>query len=170
MVKIWAWPIWSWTLNLTVSQDWVDGINWFFAVWYKFMQIKWKFENFWDGHGQKWVWPVWWCDYKSWLYFRCFESTDVINWFFAYWYRFTKMKSWSKFFCLCMVKYGCDHGTGHETLKLTVSQKWTDGINWFFACWYKFRKAICWFNKFCIVMVKNGHDHLVQETLKSAVS
>ena len=21
-------------------------------------------ENFWDGHGQKWIWPVWWWDFK----------------------------------------------------------------------------------------------------------
>ena len=29
-----------WTLKLTVSEEWADGINWFFACWYKFMQIK----------------------------------------------------------------------------------------------------------------------------------
>ena len=29
-----------WTLKFTVSQEWTDGINWFFACWYKFMQIK----------------------------------------------------------------------------------------------------------------------------------
>ena len=38
-----------WTLKLTVSQEWPDGINWFFASWYKFTQIK----RWMSGHGQK---------------------------------------------------------------------------------------------------------------------
>ena len=29
-----------WTLKLTVSQECINGINWFFACWYNFMQIK----------------------------------------------------------------------------------------------------------------------------------
>ena len=28
------------TLKFTLSQEWTDGINWFFACWYNFMQIK----------------------------------------------------------------------------------------------------------------------------------
>ena len=61
------------------------------------------------------------------------EWTDVINWFFACWYRFTKIKSWSNIFWMGMVKSGCCQ-SGHRNLKLTVSQNWADGINWFFAC------------------------------------
>ena len=41
-----------------------------------------------------------------------------------------------------------DQKSGHGTLKLTVSQKWTDEINWFFACWYKFSKTKSWFDDF----------------------
>ena len=26
--------------KFTLSQEWTDGINWYFACWYKFMQIK----------------------------------------------------------------------------------------------------------------------------------
>ena len=29
-----------WTLKLTVSQECINGVNWFFACWYNFMQIK----------------------------------------------------------------------------------------------------------------------------------
>ena len=29
-----------WNLKLTVSQECINGINWFFACWYNFMQIK----------------------------------------------------------------------------------------------------------------------------------
>ena len=35
------------------------------------------------------------------------EWTDGINWFFACWYRFTKIKSWSKMFSVDIVKNGC---------------------------------------------------------------
>ena len=45
------------TLKLTVSQEWTDGINWFFAYWCNFTQIK-RWLSFWDEHVQKWVWPV----------------------------------------------------------------------------------------------------------------
>ena len=48
-----------WTLSSTVSQEWTDGINWFFAcLWYVCANQK-LIENFWDGYGQKWVWTVW---------------------------------------------------------------------------------------------------------------
>ena len=62
------------------------------------------------------------------------EWADKMNWFFACWYRFTKLKVDQKFFGGGMAKNGCSQ-TGHGTLELTVSQKWTDGINWFFTCW-----------------------------------
>ena len=29
-----------WTLKLTVTQEWIDGINWFFGCWNKFMLLK----------------------------------------------------------------------------------------------------------------------------------
>ena len=44
------------TLKLTVSQKWTDGINKFFACWYKFRKAKSWFNDFWmgmvkNGHG-----------------------------------------------------------------------------------------------------------------------
>ena len=78
------------------------------------------------------------------------------NWFFAYWFRFKEIKSWSNFFLGRHGINGCGQ-SGHETLKLTVSQKWTYEINWFFACWYKFRKAESWFKDFWVGIVKNVH-------------
>ena len=71
------------------------------------------------------------------------------------------------FFWVDMVKCGCGH-SGHGTLILTVSQKWTDGVNWFFVCWYKFRKAKSWFNDSWVGKVRNSHGLSVHETLKSA--
>ena len=67
-----------------------------------------------------------------------------------------------------MVKNKCDQ-SGHETLKLTVSQEWIDGMNWFFAYWCKFRKAESYFNDFRVDVVKNLCGHLVHETLKFAI-
>ena len=61
------------------------------------------------------------------------EWTNGINWFFAYWCRFTTVKSWSKIHWVGMVKNGCDQ-SGIGILKLTVSQNWTDEITWFLAC------------------------------------
>ena len=58
------------------------------------------------------------------------EWAGGINWLFACSYRFTNIKSWSRFFWVGMVKNGCGH-SGHWTLEFTVSHKWTDGINWF---------------------------------------
>ena len=46
-----------WTLKLIGSEEWADGINRFFAWWYKFIQK--LLENFCGGHGQKWVWSIW---------------------------------------------------------------------------------------------------------------
>ena len=53
------------------------------------------------------------------------EWTVAINWFFAYWYKFWKIRKWSNFFWMWKVKNGfCQSGPG--TLKLTLFQKWTD--------------------------------------------
>ena len=151
-----------WTLNLTVSEQWPDGIKWFFACWYKCMQIKRCLKMFEVGMVKN----------------GCGQSGDrtlkltiwkMNNWLFACWYRFTKIKSWSKIFWVGMVKNGCCQSS-RGTLKLTVFQKWTDRINWFFAWWYKFRKTKSWLNDFWVDVVKNGHGVLVHKTLQSAVS
>ena len=94
------------------------------------------------------------------------QQINEIAWFFACWYKFTEIKSWSKTFWMGMVRNGCgqvSHGTG----MLAVLQEWIDGMNWFFACWCKYRKAKIYFNDFSFGLVKNGHGYLVHETLKS---
>ena len=131
-----------WTLKLTVSQEWTSGINWFFACWYSFMQIKRWFKILVagmvkNGCGQS-------CD-RTLKLTESEELTDGINWFFACWYRFTKIKSWSNIYWVGMVKNGCaqsGHGTQDCISKLN---RWN---RLFFAYWYKFRKAKSWFNDF----------------------
>ena len=57
-----------------------------------------------------------------------------------------------------MVRNGCGQ-SGHETLKLTVSQERIDGMNEFFACWCYFTKAKSYFTVFWVGLVKSGHGH-----------
>ena len=76
------------------------------------------------GHGQKWVWPVR-SVLKNW--------TNGIDWFFACWYKFWKVKSWFNDFCVGLVK----NSRGllvHETLKSTVSYEWIYELNWLIKC------------------------------------
>ena len=37
------------TLKPAVSQEWIDGLGWFSACWYKFMKAKSYFDNYWVG-------------------------------------------------------------------------------------------------------------------------
>ena len=37
------------TLRLTVSQEWINGMNWYFACWCKFRKAKSYFNDFWVG-------------------------------------------------------------------------------------------------------------------------
>ena len=75
-------------------------------------------ESFSGWHGQKTVRPILWWDLKI----ECVseEWTDGLHWFFACWYRFTKIKSWSKIYWVGMVENGCGKSV-HETLKSAVS-------------------------------------------------
>ena len=95
---------------------------------------------------------------------QLYETSSV----FAFWYKFTKTKSWLKLFWLGRIKNVHGH-SGHRTRKLTVSQKWTDGINWFFACRYKFRNSKSWFKDFWVGVVKNGYRLQVHEMLNSTI-
>ena len=61
-----------WTLKLTVSQEWVDGINWIFACWY----------------------------------------------------RFTKIKSWSKIYWVSLVKNGCDQSGQSKIYFISKMNRW----------------------------------------------
>ena len=81
---------------------------------------------------------------------RIFKSTicpeqihDTAS-FYAWWYRFTKLKDDQKIFGWTVV----------SGLNLNIFQKWNDGRNWFFACWYELRKAKSWFNNFGVGLVK----------------
>ena len=78
------------SLKLGVSQEAVDGINFFFVCWYKFRIAESFFNNFWvvvvkNGH--------------SFLGFGTLKSAvsqewiDEMSWVFAYWYKFRKAKS-----------------------------------------------------------------------------
>ena len=84
-----------WILKLTVSQEWAVGINWFFCMLVQILANSKVIENFWGGHGQKWVWPVWWWDSKIECIWR---MNRWRNWFFTCWYRFTKTDSSNFFF------------------------------------------------------------------------
>ena len=78
-------------LNLNVSQEWTDGINWFFACWNKFTQIK-RWSKFFylgmvkNGCGQSGC--------RNLKLTASQEWTDGVNLFLACWYKFGKAKSW----------------------------------------------------------------------------
>ena len=165
MVKNGCYQYCPWTLKLTVSQEWTDGITDFLSHQNTDSEKLKADQNFLSVHGPKWVWPVWWWNSKT----GCIWRMNRWNhWFFACWYRFTKIKCWLEFFGWAWSEIGMT--VWSWALKLTVSQQWADGINWIFACWYKFKKAIKRFNDFWVGMVKNCHRLLVYETLKSVVS
>ena len=79
-------------------------------------------------------------------------------------YEFLKIKSWSKYFSVSLVKNRCGQ-FDHWSLKLSLYQEWTDVTNYFFACWHKFRNAKCYFNDFWVGMVKNVHKPNLSEIL-----
>ena len=62
------------------------------------------------------------------------EQNDEKAWFFAYWCRFIKIKSWLKTIRVGVIKNGCGH-SGLRTLKLAVSQEGINGVSWFLVCW-----------------------------------
>ena len=80
------------TLKLTVSEEWRDGINWIFCM-HLFFASSYKLKGAWKSFG------------KGLVKYRCGQSGDgtlklIVSeeWtlFFACWYRFTKINSWSK--------------------------------------------------------------------------
>ena len=79
MVKNWYGQSGPWTLKLTVSQEWIDGMNWVFAWWCKFMKAKSYFTDYWvtmvkNGHGH--------------LVHETLNSAECLyemGWFFACW-------------------------------------------------------------------------------------
>ena len=87
------------TLKLTVSQEWIDAMNWFLACWCKFKKAKIYFNDFWvglvkNGHGHLvhetlksaewvyglgWFFACWlWCN-NFWLDQCCFFYLWLLN-------------------------------------------------------------------------------------------
>ena len=59
---------------------------------------------------------------------------DWMNWYFPYWYKFRKAKSYFNDFWVGIVRNG--HGyLIHETLKSAVYREWVYEFSLFFACW-----------------------------------
>ena len=72
------------TLKLSVSEEWIDGINWFFTCWCKSRKAKSRFNRFLDGCGQKWARP-----FRSWdsgISPISQEWIDEMNQFLVCWY------------------------------------------------------------------------------------
>ena len=44
-----VWPLWPRHSKTAISQELINGINWFFACWYKFREDKSYFSDFWAG-------------------------------------------------------------------------------------------------------------------------
>ena len=62
------------------------------------------------------------------------EESDEKTWFFAYWCRFTEIKSWLENIGIAVIKNGCGY-FGLRTLKLALSQEGITGVSWFLVCW-----------------------------------
>ena len=99
------------SFKLTISPEHKDEKAWFFACWYRLMEIKSWLKKYLGGCGQKWVWLLWSKDTKigciSKRKYGCGHlglgtlkfavSQDWIckfGWFFAYWYKFMKAKNY----------------------------------------------------------------------------
>ena len=52
------------------------------------------------------------------------EWVDGINWIFACWYRFTKIKSWSKIYRVSLVKNGCDQSSQSKINFISRMNRW----------------------------------------------
>ena len=84
------------TLKLTVSQEWVDGRNWFFACWCKFRKAKSNLNDFWVnviriGHGHlvhetlksaEWEYELSWF-FACWLQCNNFGKTNIVFYIFV---------------------------------------------------------------------------------------
>ena len=73
-----VWPVWSWgtKIELGISQEWIDGMDWFFACWYKFKKA---ISYFWVGLVKNG------CGH---LFHETLKSAEWVygfSWFFACW-------------------------------------------------------------------------------------
>ena len=156
------------TLKLAISQELTDGMNWYFACLCKLNKAKSYFNNFWGDIVRNC------CGHLGHETLKSAVSKEWVYEFFACWFKFTYIKSWSKIFlgghgqkCAWSV---WSQDSDHRTLKSTVSQELTKRMNWYSACCCKFKKAKSYFSDFWVGMVRNWCGRLGHETLKSAVS
>ena len=92
----------------------------------------WEKSGSWDDMGQN---ALSQSDCKIFKLTVSLEGKDENVWFFACWYEFMEIKSWSKNIGVGgVVKNGCGH-SGLRTLKSAVSQEGISWINLFLACW-----------------------------------
>ena len=49
-----VWSLWSQDSKIAVSQEWIDGINWFYAYWYNFRKVKSYSSDFWVSEFKNW--------------------------------------------------------------------------------------------------------------------
>ena len=90
-------------------------------------------KNFCSGCGQHCVWPVCISVWKS----VCVKLTlsqewiDGVNWFFACWWKFRKVKNCLNAFWVGLVKTSFDY-LANETVQ---PAEWVYELCWFFACW-----------------------------------
>ena len=113
------------TLKLAVSQEAINGINWFLVCWYKIRKAKSFFNNFWvvmvkNGRSILGLWTLKSAVFQEWV--------DEMGWFLACWYKFRKVKSCFYNYWVDMVKnrWGiADYGTH----KSGVSHNWFDELS-----------------------------------------
>ena len=89
--------------------------------------------------------------------------------FFACWYRFSKIKSWSKLFWLGMVKNGCGQSDLWTPKLLYVKNEWMELTDFLHAGTNSHRLKR-WLKDFRVSMVKSVVDQSVDGTLKLTVS
>ena len=111
-------------LNLSVSQEWMDELSWYFSCWCKVRKIENYFNSFCVVVAKNWR------ETGSLIS----ERTDKVRWFFACSYIFMKAKNYVSTYCVGIVKYGCGL-LGKGTVKSAVSEEWIGELSWFYTCW-----------------------------------
>ena len=123
------------TQKSTVSQERINGINWFLVCWWKFRKA-WSYVNkFWmlvfkNGCGLLGLFGSLKSVSREWM--------NEMSWFFSCWYKFRKVKSYFNNYWEVMVK-NVQGLIDHGTLESCISQMiwWIGQIDWMIcACWY----------------------------------
>ena len=133
---------------MNISLEQIDEIAWFFACWYKFLEIKSWLKNFGIGVVKNG------CDQSGPRTLKLAGSQGIgrMIWCFAQWYKFRTVKSYSDNYWVDVVENECGL-LSHGTLKFAVSHEWINQLGLFFACWYKFRKAKNYFINYWVGVV-----------------